>query len=185
MRRIHLVLAILMVSGIAATATAQGVADLARQERARKKPGDSKAVLTNNSETLPKGTEPGSLNVTPAPAAATGTAKTPEAAASDTTGLKDNKGRDEKYWRSTFEKARQDLKRAEDKLAVLELKRNDLQGALYREGIYEREQQIRQEISETEKAEAMARDDVAAAQKNISDLEDELRRSGGPPGWAR
>ena len=187
MKRIHLVLAILIVSWIASSVNAQGIADLARKERARKKTAESKAVLTNGSEAVPKGTEPGNLSVAkPAPAPTTGTGKATEtSAATDTTGIKDNKGRDEKYWRSTFEKARQDLKRAEEKLAVLDLRMNDLQGSLYREGVYEREQEIRQQITETEKAQTIARDDVAAAQKNISDLEDELRRSGGPPGWAR
>jgi hypothetical protein len=180
MKRIHLVLASLIVSFVASTANSQGIADLARQERARRKPGESKAVLTNNSQTVPKGSEPGNVTVSkpaPAPAAGTATAATGE--------VKDNKGRDEKYWRSTFEKARQNLKRAEEQLTVLDLRMNDLQGSLYREGVYAREQEIRQQIAETEKAQTIARDDVAAAQKNISDLEDELRRSGGPMGWAR
>src|SRR5262249_28074583 len=111
MKRIHLVLAILIVSWIASSANAQTIADLARQERARKKANESKTVLTNNSVTPPKGSQP-------APTATTGTAKAAESsAATDTTGIRDNKGRDEKYWRTTFDKARQDLKRAEEKLA--------------------------------------------------------------------
>jgi hypothetical protein len=179
MKRIHLVLAILIVSFIASTAAAQGIAELARQERARRKPGESKAVLTNNSQTVPKGSEPGSVTVSKAaPAVPTGTTTA-------TGEVRDNKGRNEQYWRSTFEKARQNLKRAEEQLTVLDLRMNDLQGSLYREGVYSRELEIRQQIAETEKAQTIAHDDVAAAQKNISDLEDELRRSGGPPGWAR
>ena len=65
------------------------------------------------------------------------------------------------------------------------MKLNDLQGALYRESIYAREMEIREQLTLTEKDQAAAREEFEASQKKIADLEEELRRSGGPPGWAR
>jgi hypothetical protein len=181
MRKLHFLLAIVVISWLASLASAQGVADLARQERARKKALESKAVLTNGSQpaSTPDAAKPGTA--TPATADTQKEAAKPAAS----TGPTDNKGRDEKYWRATFDKARQDLKRAEDKVTLLDLKLNDLQGQLYREGVYQREMEIRKDIDDTQKAQAAAREDVEACQRRISDLEDELRRSGGLPGWAR
>ena len=100
-------------------------------------------------------------------------------------GPTDNKGRDEKFWRETFEKARQALKRAEDKLRLLDLRMTDLSSQLLRESVYTREMELRAEIDRTAKDQAAARVEVTAGQQKIRDLEDELRRSGGLPGWAR
>jgi hypothetical protein len=192
MKRLHLLLAITVISCVGATANAQSVADLARQERLRKKELESKAVLTNSSKppVAPAAVVP--------PAAASSEAAKPAATnapvaeaqkepakAAAPTGPVDNKGRDEKYWRTTFDQARQELKRAQDKVTLLDLKMNDLQGELYREGVYAHEQEIRKQIDDTQKAKAAANEEVDAAQRKISDLEDELRRSGGQPGWAR
>ena len=62
---------------------------------------------------------------------------------------------------------------------------NDLTSQFYREGVYSKEMEIRKELAEVQKQQQDAREEVGASQKKISDLEDELRRSGGPPGWAR
>jgi hypothetical protein len=45
--------------------------------------------------------------------------------------------------------------------------------------------EIRQQLTATEAEQAATREQVDVAQKRITDLEDELRRSGGLPGWAR
>jgi hypothetical protein len=175
MRRTHLALAVLIIATVSASVSAQSVADLARKERERKKSIQSKAVLTNGSSSVSKDTQP--QDVAPKPPA------TP--AAAGTTGPTDNKGRDEKYWRAAFDKAHQDLKRAEDKLRLIDLKLNDLQGSLYRESVYNREMELREQMTLAQQDQLAARQEVDASQKKIADLEEELRRSGGPPGWAR
>src|SRR5205809_5280161 len=69
MKRIHLLLAIVIISWIASTANAQSVADLARQERQRKQTKDSKAVLTNRSGATPDTSKSGTVSVANPPAA--------------------------------------------------------------------------------------------------------------------
>jgi len=181
MKTVHLLLAILLVSVVTSAATAQNVAEAAREQRARKK-AESKAVLTNSATILPKGAEHGTMSITTPSAGETAKTAGTETAAKGPT---DNKGRDEKYWRTTFANARQELKRAEDKLTLLEARRNDLQGQLYRESVYTHEIELRQQIADTEKQQEVTRAEVEADQKKITDLEEELRRSGGLPGWAR
>ena len=108
------------------------------------------------------------------------------AAAIPTLGPTDNKGRDEKYWRAEFQKARNDAKAAEDKVQVLDLKIKDLNTQLLRQrNVYNRENRLGPEIADTQKQLDEARKQADEAKKKITDLEDELRRSGGPPGWAR
>ena len=98
----------------------------------------------------------------------------------------DNKGRDEKYWRTTFQKARDDLKRAEARVEILDLRVKDLNTQLLRRSdMYNRENRLGPEIAAAQKDLEDARKEAEQAKKKITDLEDELRRSGGPAGWGR
>ena len=167
-------------------AQAQSIADAARQERERQKSLHSTIVITNENfkELSPSSPSSPSIKESSTPAATpTTTIKKDE---SDSGVLKDNKGRDEKYWRDTFATARQDLKRAQDTAEVLQLKVNELNTTLLTRGdIYNKENLIGPEITVAEAQLDDAQKQVAAAQQKITDLEDELRQSGGPPGWAR
>ena len=183
MKVTRILLVIFCMSWIAGVAHGQTLADMARRERARKKPIHSGEVYTNESlkagpGQAPKTIEPMKDQAKP------GTAKD-DAKPKGPAGPTDNKGRDEKFWRETFEKARQALKRAEDKLRLLDLRMTDLSSQLLRESVYTREMELRAEIDRTAKDQAAARVEVTAGQQKIRDLEDELRRSGGLPGWAR
>jgi len=101
-------------------------------------------------------------------------------------GPTDNKGRDEKYWRAQFQKARDEVKKAEEKAQLLDLRLKDLNTQLLRQSdIYAREYRLGPEIADTQKQLDEARKEVDQAKKKLTDLEDELRRSGGLPGWAR
>jgi phage shock protein A len=169
------------MSWIAGVAHGQALADMARRERARKQSIHSGEVYTNESLKATPGQAPKTIEPVKDQQAKPGTAKDN----AKPTGPTDNKGRDEKYWRDAFDKARQALKRAEDKLRLLDLKMTDLSSQLLRESVYTREMELRVEIDKTTKDQLAARAEVAAAQQKIRDLEDELRRSGGLPGWAR
>jgi len=160
-----------IVSWIATDLQAQNIVELARQSRERRKAAPSKGVLT--------------VTGTPSAPAATDPAKAAEAAAQTAKGPTDNKGRDEKFWRDAVAKARQDVKRSQDKLTVLELRATDLHAQLLREGIYTREMDLRAAIAVTEKDVSGAKADVASSEQRLRDLEEELRRSNGLPGWAR
>jgi hypothetical protein len=170
------------MSWIAGLAHGQTLADMARRERARKQPIHTGEVYTNESVKAAPG-----LAATAAIEPIKEQQAKPDAAKDDAKpkGPTDNKGRDEKYWREAFDKARQALKRSEDKLRLLDLKMTDLSSQLLRESVYTREMELRAEIAQTTKDQVAARAEVAVSQQKIRDLEDELRRSGGLPGWAR
>jgi hypothetical protein len=150
----------------------QSIADVARKERERQKQVQSKVTVTSRATT-------------------TGAASTPATAAVSAPAGKgvevtDNKGRDEKYWRTAFQKAREDAKRADDRVLALELKLKDLNMQfLNRSDIYNKENQLGPLITTAQKDLDQARITAAQAKQQISDLEEELRRSGGLAGWAR
>ena len=166
----------LFVSLLALDCSAQSLADVARRERERQKQLHSPVVVAN-----------GVTTSTAAASSSTSSAVTPAAPkAAGPAGPVDNKGHDEKYWRQQFDKARDTLKKADDKVQLLDLKIKNLNTQLLRQSdIYNREYRLGPEIAETQKQLDDARRESDEARKKISDLEDELRRSGGPPGWAR
>ena len=144
----------------------QSVADVARQERERQKTGRSK-IIVSGTGTVPARTS------------------TPAAASSDSVWT-DNKGHDEKYWRAAFQKARDNARRADARAETLELKIKQLNTQiLQRSDIYNRENTLGTEVAAAQKELEDARREAEQAKKTIADLEEELRRSGGPPGWAR
>src|SRR5262245_45947702 len=99
------------MSWIAGVAHGQTLADMARRERARKKPIHSGEVYTNESlKVTPGQASTKAIEPVKDPQAKPGTAKDD----AKPKGPTDNKGRDEKFWRDAFDKARQALKRAED-----------------------------------------------------------------------
>jgi peptidoglycan hydrolase CwlO-like protein len=164
--------------------SAQKVADIARQERERQKRLHSTVVIVNGATT----TTSASTSTTPATTATTPSAAPakPAPEAAKPAGPVDNKGHDEKYWRTQFGKARDTLKKAEDQAQLLDLKIKEMNTQLLRQSdIYNREYRLGPEIAETQKQLDDVRKQVDDAKKKIADLEDELRRSGGPPGWAR
>jgi type IV secretory pathway VirB10-like protein len=151
--------------------SAQTLAEAARKERERQKRVHSAVIVAN-----------GATTTTTASSGSTAAAVKPPAPA----GPADNKGRDEKYWRTQFQKARDEIKKAEDKAQVLDLKLKDQNTQLLRQSdVYNREYRLGPEIADTQKQLDEARKEVDQAKKKLTDLEDELRRSGGPPGWAR
>lgn len=151
----------------AVTCSAQSLADAARRERERQRQLESKAVYSNEGAekkpaVVPAATVPPKPVVPAVPV------------------------RDEKYWRDAFQKARENAKRADDKVRLLELKVNQLSMQLLnRSDIYNREYRIGPEIGKAQAELDAARKEAAAAKQKIADLEEDLRRSGGPPGWAR
>jgi len=158
--------------------TGDAVADAARKARAEQKTAPKpKKVITNDD-----------MPSAPAPAqAATGKGSS-EGAATDPGSDKDeeNNPKSEKYWRNRFAKLRGKLSNAEQELDVLqrELNKdelqyyNDPQKALM-------QQHNRSDINDkTAKLDAKKKE-VESLKQQLSDLEDELRKAGGDPGWAR
>jgi DNA repair exonuclease SbcCD ATPase subunit len=101
---------------------------------------------------------------------------------------KEEKGekKDEAYWRARFAKAHAKLKKDQDELDVLQRELGQLQLQYYPDPMKALEQQYtRSDINkQTAKIDAKQKE-IQQDQQALSDLDDELRRSGGDPGWAR
>jgi hypothetical protein len=163
------------VCSVPVLGSAQSLADAARKERARQKEVQKEVKTTPTFS-----------------AAGAGVATTTTATTSSTAAqvkpfeLKDNNGNDEKYWRKLFDQARTDLKQAEDKVQLLDNRIKGLNTAmLNRSDIYNREYRIGAEVSKEQQELDDAQKAVEKARQKISDLEEELRKAGGPAGWAR
>jgi len=166
----------LLVLTFALDCFSQSIAEIARKERERQQASKSKVVVTSRGTiTTPAQTSPS--NATTSTAAPT---------APQPLVVTDNKGRDEKFWRTAFQNAREDVKRAEARIEVLDLRMKGLNTQLLQQSdIYNRENRIGAETTATQAALENARKELEQAKKKVTDLEDELRRSGGPAGWAR
>ena len=148
------------------------LADAARRERARQKAVHSSVTFTGVAATTSV-TTPSGVSSVPAPVVKPFV-------------MTDNNGHDEKYWRERFDKARADLKGAEDHVQLLDNQVKGLNTALLtRSDIYNKENTLGPEISDGQKQLDDARSQVEQARQKITDLEDELHRAGGPAGWAR
>jgi hypothetical protein len=170
--------------------SAQTLAEAARMERERQSKAQGKAVYTNAGVLPPSPVTPNPVTLPPGPSTTPGAAATPGASAAPSVklpaGPTDRQGRDEKYWRSLFEKARADLTRAEQKAALAQLRINQLNTALMQNAaMYNRENRIGAEMTVAKSDLAAVNAEVEAAKQKIADLEEELRRAGGLPGWAR
>lgn len=167
----RIILTSLLLLAFALDCSAQTLADAARQERQRQKRLHSPVVVARGTPTTTAAST-GSTAAVVAPAAPAGPT--------------DNKGRDEKYWRAQFQKARDDVKKADERVQLLDLKVKELNTQILRQSdVYNREYRLGPEIADAQKQLDESRKAADQAKKKISDLEDELRRSGGLPGWAR
>ncbi|MBZ5701289.1 MAG: hypothetical protein LAN84_05530 [Acidobacteriia bacterium] len=120
-------------------------------------------------------------------AAPSGPAETPEArekaAAEQRQAQQQNP---EKYWRARFAQAYARLRTAEKELDVLQREWNRLQKQHYDDPNKAlREQYTRKEINERAALIEQKKKEILGLQQDLSDMEDDLRRSGGLPGWAR
>jgi len=173
----HTGIVALFVFILASNSFAQSIADLARKERERQQTSKSRVVVRGvggSSATTVQGS-------TSSPATAGTASSTPKPVT-----ITDSKGRDEQFWRTAFQNAREDLKRAEAKVQLLDLRQKELNTQLLQQSeVYNRENRIGVEMTAAQKAMEDARKELDQARKKITDLEEELRKSGGPPGWAR
>jgi hypothetical protein len=165
-------------------AFAQGVSlgDAARQERARQKSSTGNLKVTNETlgtaEGPPSVSEP-AKNDTDAAKAAT---PKPEDIADDS----GDAPHDEASWRAAFSHARDAVKRAEDRVQIVQVELNKLNlDLLTRSDIFNREGQLAPLIDAKNEELANAEKDLAAAKEKVSQLETDLRKSGSPSGWAR
>jgi chromosome segregation ATPase len=196
------VLPVLGLAGIAAIAQQQQhqdssqqgstdpVADAARKAREQKKAeAKPKKVYTNE--------DFGGTTATPATATpATGTAKpeSQEGAAGEKNDDKSATGKkaaaadknSEENWRRRFREARDKLAQAEQELDILQREAQKAQVQYYNDPQKAlSEQSSRKDVTEKDTKIAAKKQEIAQMKQHLSDMEDELRASGGDSGWAR
>ena len=163
---------------------AQGVSlgDAARQERARQKASTGNLKVTNETlgtaEGPPSSAEPANTD--------TGATKAVAPKADDTAEATSETPHDEASWRAAFSHARDAVKRAEDRIQIVQVELNKLNlDLLTRSDIFNREGQLAPLIEAKNKELADAEKDLSAAREKVTQLETDLRKSGAPSGWAR
>jgi hypothetical protein len=157
------------VPAVAKPPQQQSLAEAARKTR-EKKASEAKTKVWDNDNI------PGTTAPRPAAAGEAAPAADDSAAAAG----------DEKAWRERFATARAKLKRDQDSLA---LQQKDF-GRLSIQYYPDPQKGLTQSYSQSDLIKARqkidaTKDQVVADQKAISDLEDDLRKSGGDAGWAR
>jgi DNA repair exonuclease SbcCD ATPase subunit len=159
------------------------LAEAARKAREQKK-NLPKAAKVYDNDNIPR--SPGAVSVV-GEASKKSEAGAPSKKSEAATLTKEEKAekKDEAYWRARFAKARVKLKKDQDELEVLQRELGQLQVQYYPDPMKALQQQYSQADINKQRAKIDAKQkDIQQDQQAISDLEDELRRSGGDPGWA-
>src|SRR5579875_175525 len=92
----------------------------------------------------------------------------------------------EKYWRQKFADARHKIKQDEQELSVMQRELGELNVQYYPNPTKAMEQSVsRSDITAKQNAIAAKQKELEADKQALSNLEDELRKAGGDPGWAR
>jgi hypothetical protein len=178
---------------------ADSVADAARKAREAKKAAPSgKKVYTDDDvkpatpsasaqSTAQTGSEaaPGTTDAQAQAAPAPGNGNQPAADANAAPAANPGKA-DEKAWRDKFRSQRDQIARLEKELDVLQREQDKAQVQYYPDPQKAlSEGYSRKDINEKDTKIAAKKDEIAQAKQALSDLEDELRKSGGDPGWSR
>ena len=180
------------------TAFSQSLADLARQERARRAQETKSVKVYTNADIVPAPTPPSPATTPcPCPAAAPGTGNPPASAASGKEEPKPPNKEEakpaeksqadlEKEYRDKFAKLRDQLKYETEKLDVMQRELNLMLTQYYSDpNVALREETFRGQIDQRTGEIEQQKATVEKAKQAIADLEEELRKNGLPPGWAR
>lgn len=182
MRSLNRCLGFLLVA--ASLLPAQSLGTLARQQRRNERQSGQRLpphVYTNAD--LPT---TGGISVFGPPAAPPATQGVAPAAAPDAAALLARQADQEKIWRRRFADARQRLTLDRARLDVLQRERNLAQVQYYSDpNVALREQHSQADLKKRQQQIDLSQKQVEADQKKLNDLNDELRRQGLPPGWAR
>lgn len=182
---VRFIAAALVSIGVAHTAGAQSLGEVAKKEEGRRKAVKASGkVYTNDSlKTEPPPSTPASASGAPAqPAPSAGS--TPSASAPEPAPAEADKG-DEKSWRKRIADARETLQRSQTFADALQSQLNALttdfvnrDDPVQRNAIAVNRDKVAAELDRVKR-------DVAAQTKAISDIQEEARRAGVPAGWVR
>jgi chromosome segregation ATPase len=153
------------------------VAEAAKKAREKKKDAAAKGkkVYTNDDVSKTKSSDDAAGRTTEDKAKA-------DAAGAD----KEGPGNNEEKWRKRFKDARDKLAQSEKELDILQREREKLLVQYYADPQKAMDQQYsRKDINDQDAKIEAKKKEIEDGKQHLSDLEDELRKSGGDPGWAR
>jgi chromosome segregation ATPase len=179
--------------------TGDPVADAARKAREQKKEAPKpKRVYTNDDVanirsapinvlgTPPASTQETSADNKPKDTEAKPDTKTPDGQQPAKPGTSEPQESEEAKWRKRFKEVRDKLARAEKELEILQREDNKAQVQYYSDPQKAlNEQYSRKDINEKNAKIAAKRQEIQDLKQRLSDLDDELRKAGGDPGWAQ
>ncbi len=177
---------------VAASSSAQSLADVARKEEARRKAIKTPSKVYTDADLKRAPATSQSQNAAPAPASAAPGQAGASAAAQPTTGGEPKAGekqpepeKDEAWWRSRITEARAKLERSKLLADAMQTRINSLTNDWAA-----RDDPAQRALLAQERARAIGelqrlKDEIDAATKEIADIEEEARVAGVPPGWLR
>ncbi len=162
-----------------ATQQPQSLAEAARKARAAEKTAPKATVVFTN-DNLP--TASNAVSVVGQSAAASSS----EAAGNNASGATPAAAGDEAAWRAKFADARHKIDQDKQDIALMQRELGELNVQYYTNPTQALMQSIsRSDIDKKQAAIDAKQKELAADEQALSDLQDELRKAGGDPGWAR
>lgn len=164
------------------------VADAARKAREQQKTAPKpKKVYTDDDIKPAKPSSEGTAATSqgnPAPGGAQAAADNGQGAAANPAGGKTSDA--ETAWKKRFQEQRNKIAAAEKELDILQRESEKAQVQYYNDPQKALNEQLtRKDINDKNAKIEQKKQEIANLKQQISDMEDELRKSGGDPGWAR
>ena len=167
--------------------TGDTVADAARKTREQKKNAPKPKKVLTDDDVAPKPAE-SATSAAPSdanPDAAAPAAVKPEVGLAQDAAQKEDPN-SEKAWRKRFAAQHKKIADAEQELDVLQRESDKASVQYYSDPQKAMNEQFtRNEINEKNDKIAAKKKDLANLRQQLSDMEDQVRRAGGDPGWAR
>jgi hypothetical protein len=190
-----LVMGLLMSLAAIVPASGQSLAELARQEEARRKAIKTPAKVYTNQNirggtpvpggSAPASSTPATASPKPASPSSTDTSATAPAAVSAAQPAPAAEPKGEAYWKKRIDTAREALSRAQIFAEALQSRINALSA-----DFVARDDPAQRAVIAGDRQKALAeldrvRQEIAQQTKDIAAIQDEARRAGVPPGWLR
>jgi hypothetical protein len=158
---------------------AQSLAEVAHQEAERREAIRTEAEVYTNRDLGPAAIRP------PVPPPAAATAESAPEAVDVPEPQEQEEVRDEQYWRDRIRLAREGLARAEILQSALESRINALQTDFINRDDPAQQAVIAQDRQKAIDEMARTTADIDRLKKEITDIQEEARKAGVPPGWLR
>ena len=170
--------------------TGDAVADAARKAREEKKEAPKPKKVFTNDDIAPAKQAPASAEAQPQagekPAAQGQTTQSGKEGASQDTGTPKEDPNGEAAWRKRFADQRAKIAKAQTELDVLQRELQQSQVQYYPDPQKAMQQQFsRKDIDEKQAKIDAKKQEIAQLNQELSDMEDQLKKAGGDPGWAR